>query len=122
MSHIVEIKTEIRDGIAVSMAARRMELPEPEQGTFEMFAGTETGLGVRLPDWRFPVVCNLQSGQIRFDNYGGRWGEQKHLDGFLQRYAVEKAKLEARKQGYTTAEQLLDDGSIRVTIEVGGAA
>ena len=58
----------------------------------------------------------------KFDNFGGAWGEQRHLDRFLQAYAVEKAKLEARKKGYTATEQTLTDGAIKLTIQVGGAA
>jgi len=44
------------------------------------------------------------------------WGEQAHLDRFLQMYAVEKAKIEARKRGYTVREQALQDGAIKVQI------
>ncbi len=47
------------------------------------------------------------------------WGDQGHLDHFLQMYAVEKAKLEARKKGYAVSEQALQDGSIRVSISEG---
>ena len=46
----------------------------------------------------------------------------KHLNSFLQAYAVEKAKIEARKKGHTVTETNVHDGSIRVTIRVGGAA
>ena len=35
--------------------------------------------------------------------------------------AVEKAKLEARKKGHSVSEQKLTDGSIKLTIQVGGA-
>jgi hypothetical protein len=40
---------------------------------------------------------------------------------FLEVYSVafEKAKLEARKQGYAVSEQALADGSIRVQIVEG---
>jgi hypothetical protein len=41
------------------------------------------------------------------------------LDAFKQAYAVERAKLEARKHGYTVREQSLSDGSIRLTINQG---
>ena len=44
------------------------------------------------------------------------WGDPKELDRFLQAYAVEKTKLEARKKGHAVSEQLLQDGSIRVQI------
>ena len=77
---------------------------------------------MRLPSWRYPVVCDLASGQLQYDDYGGRWGERKHLDAFLQSYAVEKAHLEARKRGHSATEQQLADGSIKLTIQVAGGA
>ena len=122
MSHIVEIKTEIRDEPAVKAACTRLNLPQPEQKTVRLFSATATGLCVQLPNWSYPVVCNLQTGQLQYDNYGGHWGEQAHLNKFLQGYAVEKAKIEARKKGHMVTETSLQDGSIRVTVKVGGAA
>jgi len=122
MSHIVEIKTEIRDEQAARAACARLQLPAPEHKTVRLFSATATGLCVQLPGWSYPFVCNLQTGQGQFDNYGGHWGEQKHLDSFLQGYAVEKAKIEARKKGHMVTETPLQDGSIRVTVKVGGAA
>ena len=79
-----------------------------------------TGLAVQLPNWRFPVVCDTATGQVRYDNYGGQWGDQARLNHFLQAYAVERARLEARRRGHTVSEQSLADGSIKLTIRVGG--
>ena len=76
MSHIVTIKTEIRDASAVRAACRRLRLPSPVQGAHELFTSNATGLAVHLLDWRYPVVCELDTGQIRYDNYGGRWKGQ----------------------------------------------
>jgi hypothetical protein len=67
---------------------------------------------VKIPGWRYPAVFDTQTGQARFDNYGGRWGEQSQLDRFLQAYAVEKTKLEARKKGHTVTEHSLTDGCV----------
>lgn len=122
MSHIVEIKTEVRDEAAVRAACTRLQLDAPEHETVRLFSATATGLCVQLPDWTYPVVCNLESGHVSYDNYGGQWGEQKYLHAFLQAYAVEKAKIEARKKGHSVSEARLQDGSIRVTVHVGGAA
>jgi hypothetical protein len=122
LSHIVEIKTEIRDEQAVRAACTRLQLAAPEHKTVRLFSATATGLAVQLPGWSYPVVCNLQTGQAQYDNYNGHWGEQKHLNAFLQAYAVEKAKIEARKKGHMCSETRLQDGSIRVTVRVGGAA
>ena len=122
MSHIVQIETEVRDAVAVGAACQRLKLEAPTQGTAKLFSSSATGVIVKLPGWRYPAVFDTQSGQARFDNYEGRWGEQGQLDRFLQGYAVEKAKLEARKKGHTVTEQSLADGSIKLTVSVGGAA
>nr|WP_165253502.1 DUF1257 domain-containing protein [Paludisphaera soli] len=122
MSHIVTIQTEVRDPEAVAAACRRLGLPEPVRGTAELFSGEAAGLLVRLPGWRYPAVVDAAAGRILYDNYGGAWGERAQLDRFMQRYAVEKARIEARKRGHAVVEHALADGSIRLTIEVGGAS
>jgi hypothetical protein len=121
LSHIVTIKTEVRDEEAVAAACRRLDLPEPVQGTATLFSEQVTGLLVQLPGWLYPAVIDTRVGQVQFDNYGGAWGDGHHLHRFLQAYAVERARIEARKKSYTHTEQALSDGSIVVEIEVGGA-
>jgi hypothetical protein len=97
-----------------------MSLPEPVEGTARLFSSQATGWQVQLPAWRYPVVCDTTSGQLHYDNFEGRWGDPKKLDQFLQAFAVEKATLEARKQGYSVQESALADGSIQLLVEVGG--
>jgi hypothetical protein len=118
LSHIVQIQTEVRDSQAVRTACGRLGLPQPVFGAAKLFSGMVEGLAVQLTGWTYPVACQLDTGQLRYDNYGGRWGEQAQLDRFLQAYAVEKAKLEARKQGHSVTEQSLTDGSIKLTIHL----
>ena len=122
MSHIVEIKTEVRDELAVKAACVRLQIPTPEHKTVRLFTATATGLCVKLPGWHYPVVCSLETGKLQYDNYNGHWGPQQELNRFLQAYAVEKAKIEARKKGHQVSEARLQDGSIKVTVRVGGAA
>ncbi len=121
MSHIVEIRTEIRDPVALTAACERIAVPRPVHQTLRLFVDEVSGHAVWLKGWRYPVVCNLASGTLAYDNYEGRWGEQKELDRLLQSYAVEKATLEARRAGHSVVERPLEDGSIRLTINVGGA-
>lgn len=122
MSHIVEIKTQVRDPVAVHAACQRLGLAAPVDGEHRLFTTTVTGLGIALPGWRFPVVCELASGSLKFDNFQGRWGDQKEFDRLLHTYAVEKTKIEARRQGHTITEQPLSDGSVKLTIQVNGGA
>src|SRR3954447_7178251 len=121
LSHIVTIKTEVRDHAAVSAACRRLQLAPPILGTAQLFSDQVAGLIVRLADWTYPVVIDTMTGQARFDNYEGAWGDQAQLDRFMQIYAVEKARIEARKKGHQVTEQALANGSIKLTIRVGGA-
>ena len=53
---------------------------------------------------------------------GSFWGDQGHLDKFIQAYACEKAKIEARRRGHQCTEQTLPDDSIKLTIQVAGGA
>ena len=116
MSHIVSVSTKVRDAAAVTAACHRLQLATPYQGTTQLFSGEVTGLIVQLPGWTYPAVIDTTTGTVQFDNYNGRWGEQEKLDQFLQMYAVEKAKLEARRKGFQVREQSLQDGSIKLQI------
>lgn len=116
MSHVVTLQTKLHDPAAVAAACQRLNLTPPQHGTAQLYSGEAEGLLVQLPGWQYPIVIDTLSGVVRYDNYQGYWGEQQHLDRFLQLYAVERAKLEARKKGYTVSEQSLQDGSIKLNI------
>ena len=117
MSHTLTIKTEIRDFAAIRSTCRRLKLAQPTQGEVRLFDRVATGIGVQLDGWRFPVCIEID-GNLLFDNFGGFWGNPENLGEFQQMYAIEKAKLEARKQGYTCQESVLADGSIRLLVLV----
>jgi hypothetical protein len=120
MSHIVTIQTQLRDPAAITAACRRLGLPEPVQGRAELYAGqTAEGLLVQLPDWTYPIAIDVASGSIQHDNFGGNWGDISQLHKFLQSYAVERVRLEARGKGYTVTEQQLGDGSVKLQIQEG---
>ena len=116
MSHLVTIETEVRDKAAMEAACRRLGLESPLHGTYDLFEGKATGYAVKLPGWSYPVVCDIDAGKIKYDNFGGRWGEQKHLNAFLCNYAAEKVKAEARRKGHRVTETVKADGSIRLTL------
>jgi hypothetical protein len=76
LSHVVEIHTQVRDPDAVRAACRRLGLAAPVQETVELFSAEATGLAVRLPGWRYPVVFDTAKAEAKFDNYGGAWKGQ----------------------------------------------
>jgi hypothetical protein len=118
MSHIVSIQTQIRDKVAVEAACSRLHWPQPVHDRFKLFSSTVAGLGVQAPRWNYPIVCDLATGQLHYDNFNGYWGDPKHLDQFKQAYAVEKTKIEARRQGRTVTETLLQDGAVELVVEI----
>ena len=122
MSHVVTIEAQVRDPEALRSSCRRLGLDAPVHQTIKLFSAEATGHCVQLPRWRYPVVCDTDSGIVHYDNYEGHWGEQTQLDKLVQRYAVEKTVIESRKQGYTVTEQTLADGSIKLSVQVGGAS
>lgn len=116
MSHTVTIATKVRDANAIANACQRLNLPEPTHGTGRLYGGTATGLLVQLPGWQYPIVIDTTTGAIQYDNFNGDWGAQEHLDRFMQRYVVEKARIEAQRQHHRVIEQELPSGAIRLQI------
>jgi len=122
MSHIVTIQVEVKDFDAIKSACHRLGLKEPVHGRATVFETEIEGMLIELPDWIYPVVCLTETGELKYDNYNEKWGDQKHLDRFVQTYCIEKATLEARRKGYSVTEQTLSDGSVKLTVTTGGAA
>jgi hypothetical protein len=116
LSHIVTLTTQVRDPVAVTAACRRLGLAEPVEGTAQLYSAKGTGLLVQLPGWKYPVVVETATGTLAFDHFGGHWGSPAELDRFLQAYACEKVRLEAKKAGHTITEQELADGSVKLTL------
>jgi len=100
----------------------RLGLERPVHRTAKLFTTEATGYCVELPDWRYPVVCDVESDRGHYDNFNGRWGEKSRLNRLLQMYAVEKTRLESRRRGHTVTEQALAGGAIKLTVHVGGVA
>ncbi|MGE3805248.1 MAG: DUF1257 domain-containing protein [Gemmataceae bacterium] len=118
MSHLVTLKARFQDVAAVEAACRRLNLPAPVKGTARIYSTEATGLIVQFPGWTFPAVIDVTSGTVAYDNFNGNWGADVEIQKFMQMYAVEAAKIEARRKGHTCSEQLLADGSIKLAIEV----
>ena len=119
MSHIVSLKTQIKDPNALAAACARLGLAQPTQGKARLFASEASGLIVQLPGWTYPAVFDTVTGEAKFDTYNGAWGQQKELDKLLQAYAVEKSRIEAHRAGHKITEQAFSDGAIKLTIQVG---
>ena len=54
-----QIQTDVRDAEARRAACRQLGLAEPVLGAFPLGSAVASGFAVRLPGWRYPVVCQL---------------------------------------------------------------
>lgn len=102
MSHTMNIEIEIHDRAALEAACQRLGLTLKD-GKTRFYSTEEDGLLVQLPGWRYPV-CIKENGQVAYDNYNGQWGNLAELNKLRAYYGLEKAKIEARKQGYSVYE------------------
>ena len=117
MSHTVKVKSvQVRDLEALKAAVARLGLPELKEGMHRLFDGTtRQGHALRLPNWRYDAVFDLEKGEVLFDNYNGHWGQEIEIDKLVQAYTLEKAAAEARMQGFSDiVEETMEDGTIKM--------
>lgn len=89
MSHMVKVKTQMRNKAVQAAACKRLKLKAPVQGSHSFMDGkTAKGSVIQLSGWQYPIVIE-ESGECRFDNYNGRWGKIEELNKLKQAYAVE---------------------------------
>lgn len=144
MSHVVAIETRIKDLAAAQAAAvflgGELRLGQQNYKWFGRYmadyhaddAAYKRGIkpedygkcdhAIHFPDCQYEVGLRLmpEGDYVMIFDF---WNPEittkmggKAAEGFLQRYAAEKAKLEARKKGYKVAEQKLADGSIKLSL------
>lgn len=121
MSHTVKVAVAIKDKTALLAAIDKLGLQvtgSREGERHRMYGGRQVdGIGVQLEGWQYPVVIDFNKGEAVYDNFGGHWGAQQHLDKLVQEYTVEKTRLEAMEHGYTvTEEEELENGDKRVLL------
>ncbi len=118
MSHTLNLDLEIKDRDALKRATEILGI-KAEEGTHQLYNSEETGTGLFLKDWKYPAVVK-NDGSVSYDNYEGKWGNVIELNKFKARYGVEKAKIEARKKGYSVYESYDENAQeIQLKIAVG---
>ena len=119
MSHIVTGTSAMTSEKYVRAAAARLGLAAPVRKVWDLFSGqTADGLGVMLPGWSYPVVIDTTTGELKYDNYNGRWGKEEELAKFKQNYAAVKHRAIAHERGYQVQETVDSDGSIVLTATI----
>jgi hypothetical protein len=143
----VTIKTELRDLAAIKAACKRMgwQLVEGQTtfqwygryiGDYPEFEKRLRSLGIKTEDYgkcshaiKVPgagyEIGLVQKGN-QFIPLWDTWATggldkvtaENGMSGFMQAYAIEVAKLEARRKGYQVTERRLPNGSVTLAINV----
>ena len=70
----------------------------------------EYGYPIFIPGWRYPVVL-VESGELRYDNNKGKWGDQTSLDILLQTYSVKKVLKEIKTYAQNNGYKIIKSGN-----------
>lgn len=117
MSHTVTVAVKMTNREALMAAAQHLHLECLPERDHRIYSGTYHGMGFQLKDWNYPVIINPETGDAKYDNFGGNWGKQDMLDELVQRYGIEVARLEAEASGYCFSEERADNGDVVCTLE-----
>lgn len=105
MSHRMQIEVELHDKQALEAACKRVDAKLLDNKTYKFHSFSESGLGIQLNGWRYPVVVN-EVGKASYDNYNGAWGNIDKLHELEAYYGIEKTKIEATNNGYAYEESV----------------
>ena len=105
MSHIVTVKTQLKNTVSIAKACKRLEWQCEEKGVGVFYNGSSVeGCVVRPTGWCYPVV--IKDSEILSDTYNGAWGKDSDLDRLKQYYSVEEAQATLGAQGLFSYERL----------------
>jgi hypothetical protein len=115
MSHIVTLNVKINDKETLRQVAEEdLGLSVKLKETVTYFGGVKrTGMTVRLPGWNYPVMV-MDDGELIYDNYNGRWGDQGQLNQLVQNYVIACVYKEA---GHVpVASEITEDGTVKLRL------
>jgi len=119
VSHTLHQESQMTDErhIATAVGAVGGEVSEATSARFYDKSEHE-GVVVQLPGWRYPVIVKA-GGELAFDTYRGRWGDEAVLDRLRQEYAfaVTKDVYETEYDGCSVEHMgYNDDGELQFEV------
>ena len=100
MSHTVTTKVEYKNLEALRSSVLAMGGQVIGEGKHQLYQHKDVeGFGFKLPNWSYPLVLT-KSGELKFDDYNGRWGNPKDLEALKGSYTLEQGKLTATSLGW----------------------
>lgn len=113
MSHTVSVTTAVTNEAHLRAAAAAVQAEILGVGRHQVYSSQHTGFGVKLRDWRHPVVFDFNAKTVKYDNYGGSWGDIARFDELTQQYNAAVTEEQMRLEGFPRMqERVLADGTI----------
>jgi len=109
MSHTMNIKLELHDRDALEAACKRLGFVMIKD-EFEVGSSVVKGIGIFYRGCEYPFAVVKENGRVVCDHdddddrYYDDYDILSELNKLKAYYGVEKAKIEARKQGYSVYE------------------
>lgn len=104
MSHIVRMDVKMKDWQILAKAAQDVGAQILGAGNHRVFGAMQTGFGVKLRGWNYPVVID-NLGMAALDNYGGHWGDMQEMTRLQEAYALAAAEKACTEQGWYCERQ-----------------
>jgi hypothetical protein len=111
-------RTQVKNREQLERVLTDMGVAYEHLSSYTMFDGetVNDALVFRPNNWSHDVAVP-KSGNLRYDNYEGKWGDEAELDKILQAYSVAELKYQSELEGYIITETRLDNGDIELVAE-----
>src|SRR3972149_7573705 len=115
MSHTMNLQVNITDLDALQRAVESMGGKIGKEGTHRLYGSNRVkGKKIDLPGWKYPIVLK-EDGSLSYDRYQSK-PDAARIEELKAEYGLEKAKIEARRRGYSIQESVDETGNKELTI------
>jgi len=87
MSHIVTVKTELKNIDTIKKVCKNMGLKYHGKKNVKYYNTVKSGIAINLNGWKYPIAVQ-NDGSVYYDNYNGNWGQIHELNKFIDEYSL----------------------------------
>lgn len=123
MSHTATVKTQLKDVNALKAACTALRLPFTEgRHEVRLYSGSQyADFSCTLPGWHYPIALSTKSGEVKYDNFNGRWGDMAEFDKLHQEYALQVSEQtqdvqELIQQGWNVMRETQPNGDVHLLL------
>ena len=105
MSHTATMKINFKNKAALIAACKALNLTYQEgRHSCRLYAGNvQCDFSLKLKGWNYPVA--ILEDEIKYDTYGGHWGDAAKLTEFQNEYSKQVVVQQAEAMGWSWMEQ-----------------